>query len=237
MLKFKTFEWHDIGFDEYEVIEGSPRIYKTPHGDFPSMTSVLSILDDQKALDNWKKRIGEEEANKIVTDAANRGNALHDYNESYLKNELKRSDLKGQARTLFNRVKKYLDEIELVIATEVPLYNSKLKYAGRVDCICMLKSAICITDHKNSRKPININIKWGRQKLYKYMLQCAGYALALYEMKGIVATKGCLIVGNHETSNSDRFVFELEPLHKELEYLVECYHSNIEPKESMYYKL
>ena len=120
MLKFKTFPWANETFDEIETIEGTPRLYLTPDGTFPSMTSILKVLDDG-GIDQWRKRVGEEVANKITSEAADRGNALHDYNEKYLQNILTRSEMVGQARTLFNRVKPYLDEIELVVATEVPL--------------------------------------------------------------------------------------------------------------------
>jgi len=239
-LKFKTFEWADEHFDECETIEGTPRLYLTPDGRFPSMTSLLHILDDG-GVDAWRKRVGEEEANRIVNDSTRRGNALHDYNELYLQNKLLRSDLKGDARTLFNRVKRYLDEIQLVIATEVPLWSAQHRYAGRVDCIGMLDDKIMIIDHKNSRKPIDVNKSYARKKLFKYMLQCCGYARALEEMKGIPATHGCLIVGNHLTSTSDRFIFEIGPLQKELDIVIAAYHDEENRKEilkrSEYFKL
>lgn len=225
MLKFKQFKWQEeISFKEVEVIEGKPRVYATPSGNYPSMTSVLSILEEEdNPLEKWRERIGHEEAEKITNDSAHRGNELHDYNEAYLKNELKRSDLKGQARTLFNRVKKYLDEIELVIATEVPLWHKEYNYAGRVDCIGMLNGEVTIIDHKNSRRPININIEWHRQKIFKYMLQLTGYSMAFENMTDIEARYGCLIVGNHLTSTSDRFIFDLQPLRKELKIVVDAY--------------
>lgn len=204
MLKFKEFPWADVHFDEMETIEGKPRLYITPDGNFPSMTSILSVLDDG-GIEKWRQRVGEEEADRITQEAADRGNALHDYNEAYLNNNLKRSDLKGPAKILFNRVKNYLDEIECVVATEVPLYHKEDQYAGRVDCIGMMHNEIMIIDHKNSRRPIDASKSFGRRKLFKYYLQLYGYARALERMKGIKATKGCLIVGNYLTSNSDRF--------------------------------
>lgn len=237
-IKFKTFPWADEHFDEVEVIEGKPRLYITPTDEkLPSMTSVLSVLDDG-GIEKWRDKVGHEEADKITQEAGDRGNALHDYNEAYLKNELKRSDLKGQARVLFNRVKPYLDEIQLVLATEVPLWNLDDGYAGRVDCIGMLHDELMIIDHKNSRRPINTSHNISLKKLIKYQIQCTGYGRALYKMKGYKATKGCLIVGNHLTSNSDRFIFELEPFEKELDIILHAYYNNGEGLDnSMYFKL
>jgi len=239
MLKFKQFPWQtDFTFDEIETIEGSPRLYKTPYGNFPSTTSFLSILKDPNdtGLEDWRNRIGHDEADRITQEAADRGNALHDYNELYLQNRLNRLDLKGQARVLFNRVKQYLDEIELLVATEVALYHTDLKYAGRVDCIGMLYDHLTIIDHKNSRRPISISNRFGRTKLYKYMLQCCAYSMALENMKGLKADRGCLIVGNHLTSTSDRFIFELQPLRQEIELIIDAYYNDRELiKKSVYF--
>jgi genome maintenance exonuclease 1 len=239
-IKLKTFAQAGEHFDEVEVIEGTPRLYQTPYGSFPSVTSILSVLTDpnDNGLENWRKRIGYEEADRITKEASDRGNALHDYNEKYLLNELKRSELKGQAKILFNRVKRYLDEVELTIATEVPLWNINDQYAGRVDAIVMMDGHLTILDHKNSRRPIDINTKFGRRKCLKYQIQTCAYGRALYEMRGWRATKGCLIVGNHLTSTADKFFFDLEPLEAELDLVVEAYHRNSDAiNRSMYFQL
>lgn len=236
-ISFKHFPWADVSFDEFEREDGPTRYYITPDGKFPSMTSMLSILDDG-GIDAWKKAVGEEEANKIVTEAANRGNALHDYNELYLKNQLKRSDLKGQARTLFNRIKRYLDCIQLVVGTEEHLYSKLYGFAGTADAIVMLDDEITMVDHKNSRRPIDLNKDYGRKKLFKYMLQCVGYAIALEEMKGMKVTQGCIIVGNHLTSNADQFKFKIDEYwYKQFKILVDAYNNKIDIKESDYFKL
>lgn len=240
MIRFKTFPWADIDFVEMDTIEAEtpdePRLYKTPKGLLPSATSILSTLDDG-GVDKWRERVGQEEADRITNEASDRGNAFHDYNELYLQNNLNRSDLSGSARTLFNRVKKYLDQIELVVATEVPLYSVEHRYAGRVDCIGMCDDKIMIIDHKNSRRPIDLSKDWNKKKVVKYCIQTCLYSIALFEMKGIKATHGMLIVGNHLTSTSNRFVFDIEPLIDEAELAVEAYHAGVEPKESAYFSI
>lgn len=239
MLKFKHFPHQtDYGFEEIETIEGEGlRLYKTPYGNFPSMTSILSILDDG-GVDRWKKKVGEEEAQRVVQEAVRRGNSLHDLSEKYLKNELTRDQLKGPGKVLFSRSKKYLDEIDLVIATEAPLYSVTDGYAGRTDAIVLLHDQITILDHKNSRNRIDLNLSHNRKKLWTYQLQCAGYARALKEMKGIEATQGCLIVGNHNTSTSDRFTFSFEDFERELDIVIRAYYNNgMGLEESKYFSL
>ena len=52
---------------------------------YPSITSVLSIRD-KKGLHEWRQRVGEEVANHVMIQAANRGTAVHNMVEDYLNN-------------------------------------------------------------------------------------------------------------------------------------------------------
>ena len=52
------------------------RMYHTPDGDMPSITTVLSRLNRQGIME-WRKRVGEEEANKISGKASSRGTRIH----------------------------------------------------------------------------------------------------------------------------------------------------------------
>ena len=43
------------------------RIYVTPDGErLPSVTTILGATKDMTALNEWKKRIGEDKANQIT---------------------------------------------------------------------------------------------------------------------------------------------------------------------------
>ena len=56
------------------------RFYDCNGQKLPSVTTVLSGTKDedkQKTLDNWIKRVGEEEANRIRNEAASRGSHMH----------------------------------------------------------------------------------------------------------------------------------------------------------------
>ena len=62
------------------------RRYFTPDGNaYPSITTVLGILSKQGILE-WRKRVGEVEANRISTQAATRGTAVHKLAEDYIDN-------------------------------------------------------------------------------------------------------------------------------------------------------
>ena len=51
------------------------RLYENPYGDpVPSVTTILDKTkpkEKRQALANWKKRVGEEKAQQITTEAAN----------------------------------------------------------------------------------------------------------------------------------------------------------------------
>ena len=65
----------------------SGRTYVTPEGNsYPSVTTVLGKTLDKSGLDAWRKRIGEEEADKQSKYAANRGTIVHDLCEDLILN-------------------------------------------------------------------------------------------------------------------------------------------------------
>jgi hypothetical protein len=61
------------------------RVYATPDGEkLPSVTTILSATKDMTALNEWKKRVGEEKAQQIVTEASGVGTAMHANLERFL---------------------------------------------------------------------------------------------------------------------------------------------------------
>lgn len=235
---WKHFDWEPLEFDEMDSVtsEDGTRFYKTPAGNLPSMTTILGVLDDG-GIQKWVDRVGEDEAERIKTEASERGNSLHDLNEMYLRNEIQRSQISGKGKVLFNRVKPLLDQINPVLATEIPLYSTKYGYAGRVDCVAYIDGTLFVIDHKNSRRPINVKKQYARRKLFKYYLQCVGYAQCIEEMYGIRPEGGCIIVGNHETSNAEWFKFNLDKYRGEFAKLIEIVDGKRPKTDSAYFKL
>ena len=62
---------------ETENREGIGRFYLTPKGSYPSVTTVLAASQDHSFLDEWRVRIGEEEANRISKESTDVGTHLH----------------------------------------------------------------------------------------------------------------------------------------------------------------
>ena len=66
---------------------GGRRHYDTPSGSYPSITSVLDIRNKEGIL-AWRKRVGNEEANRISKRATTRGTHFHSLLEKYFLNEI-----------------------------------------------------------------------------------------------------------------------------------------------------
>lgn len=172
----------DLGYDDINAeTTDTGRKYKCPNGiSYPSVTTVLSILSED-AIRAWRKRVGEEEANKISHRAATRGTAVHSIIEDYINNKEDYSE--GYMPNVienFKDVKGILDErIGKVYAQEVPLYSEHLELAGRVDCVAEFDGVLSIVDFKTSRKLKK------KEWIEGYFIQESAYAIMWEERTGI----------------------------------------------------
>lgn len=153
------------------------RVYETPTGKrYPSVTTVTGLLKKDTIME-WRKRVGEEEANRISSTAARRGTRIHTLCETYLKNEepnVGMFDLE-----MWNSLKPVLSDIDYIHALETPLYSDHLQVAGTVDCIAKYKGRMSVIDFKSSRR-----VKT-RDEIHDYFMQCSAYAVAFEERTGI----------------------------------------------------
>ena len=176
----------DLGYDDLESnTSESGRLYETPDGvKYPSITTVLSILS-QDAIQAWRRRVGEEEANRISQRASTRGTAVHAIVEDYLNNvEDYKEKYPLNIIDNFLPLKKILDtRIGKIYAQEVPMFSHHLRVAGRVDCVAKFDGVLSIIDFKTSRKL--------KQKKYieNYFMQESAYAIMFEERTGIPITQ------------------------------------------------
>lgn len=131
------------------------RYYVLPNGEkFRSVTTVLDGALDKTALMEWKKRVGHEEAQKISTQAARRGTAVHSIAERYVLNE--ENYLRGAMPSgidAFKGIQKLLDKhVDNILGIELPLYSTVLKTAGRCDLIAEFNGIPSVIDFKTSRR-------------------------------------------------------------------------------------
>ena len=178
-----------------ETIDGK-RHYCLPNGDkVPSVTTILDKTKPQEAreaLANWRKAVGEQRAQQITTEAANRGTRMHAYLEQYiLSDELKPLPSNPYAHPSWfmaaEIILQGLTNVDEFWGVEVPLYYSGL-YAGTTDLLGVWKGKPAIMDFKQSNKVKK------REYIEDYFLQLAAYAQAHNNMHGTDIKNGVILM-------------------------------------------
>jgi CRISPR/Cas system-associated exonuclease Cas4 (RecB family) len=157
------------------------RLYQTPSGRaYPSVTAVTGLLGKEDIIE-WRKRVGEEQANRISTRAAKRGTAVHKLCESYLLNEAPEVSIFDIES--FNSLVPELDKINNIHCLETKLYSDYLQVAGTVDCIAEYEGKLSVIDFKTSGREKQ------RDEIHNYFMQTAAYAVMFEERTGIPVSR------------------------------------------------
>ena len=161
-----------------ENIDGR-RFYKTPNGNYQSITTLLSNLS-KAGISAWRNRVGATEANRISTKASRQGTDVHALCEKYIKNEEGfLTESMPHLVEMFESIIPLLDRVDNVHVTEGAMYSDELQLAGRTDLIAEFDGQLAIIDYKTSRR-----IKtW--EMCASYFMQGAFYAHAYEERTGI----------------------------------------------------
>ena len=158
--------------------ENGLRKYVVGFEKLPSVTSILRVTksdEDKAALENWKNRVGYKEANRIKSEASNRGTSMHSYIEDFLRGRVNESffesneQYKNMAKIIIESgIKGKLEEI---YGMEATLHYPE-KYAGTADIIGIYEGKQFLGDFKQSNK-----IKKS-EYIQDYFLQLGAYSLA-----------------------------------------------------------
>jgi hypothetical protein len=196
------------------------RFYTTPAGNvYPSITTVLSVLSKEH-IGKWKEKVGEIQAKEISEHASNRGTELHAILESYLNNEelIFPTDPKSKVRIMFNRMKRVLNNVDNVIAQEVPLYSDELGIAGRCDVIAEWIKKLSIIDFKGSTKAKKVD--W----ISGYFMQATGYSLMFEERTGIKIDQIVILMSGEDDFSCQVFVEDREKFIEPLKETIALFH-------------
>jgi genome maintenance exonuclease 1 len=171
----------DLGYSDLDsVTKTKGRHYVDPDGNkYPSITTVLSILS-REAIQRWRERVGEEEANRISRVASSRGTKIHNIIEKYIANdpEYLQGEMPHNIQT-FKDIQPILDQnLSKIYSIEAPLYSKHLGVAGRVDCVGVWNGQDSIIDWKTSRKEKK------KEWISSYFMQAAAYAIMWEERTG-----------------------------------------------------
>ena len=159
-------------------IEGK-RHYEITGEYLPSVTTILSATqsaEKRASLDNWRARVGQDQAARIT--------------EGYIlgQNHLDLTDLGQNAHVMAQQIiKQGLCELHEVWGSEVTLYYPGL-YAGATDVVGVYEGRQSIVDFKQTNKPKR------REWIEDYFLQLAAYAMAHNYVYGTHIDQGVILM-------------------------------------------
>lgn len=197
------------------------RLYKTPDGSYPSVTTILGKTANNIWLQRWKDKVGEEEAARISKMATDRGEIVHKYLERYWdgSNSWSEDILQEEITTqkmITNLIQATQKGVTKVWAQEIPVWSKILRYAGRVDMFGEWNKVPAVIDFKTSKKKKQI------KDIRDYFIQCTAYAQAHNELFNTDLKKIVVLI---TVENSEVQVFEsdMRPFLPDLKYRITQY--------------
>lgn len=176
---------------------------------YVSVTTLLSHYEDKTTLEQWKERIGEEEAEKIKNEAADRGKEAHSEIEHYLEHGVLSSEIETPSPyavvsidNFYKHITAYKQE-EVVFLKKHPVYvagrydqlvnlpNDKFIYKDTGDPV---KGGLILADLKTKVKSPRFD---KLDYVLKYLLQLGMYARMIERTSGERVEGACLVFAVH----------------------------------------
>ena len=189
-----------------EAISGH-RHYAVGEEKLPSVTTILGETKDKTFLKEWKKRVGEQEAERIKNSASTRGSVMHHIIEEYIKGNkhVDMTSIGQRAGVMANIIiSKGLSKVDSVYGIEAVMHYPGL-YAGSADLVGIHEGQDAIMDFKQTNKPKR------EEWIEDYFLQLAAYAMAHDYVYGTQINKGVVMMCSVD-SYYQEFIVEGEKL-------------------------
>lgn len=185
-------------------------------GIYAGVTKVLDKTSDKTFLEEWRARVGDEEADRIIKESQDIGNSLDGLILESFKEGFQEKDYLGEEGFyLFKQLSNSLRKIKPV-ALQLKIWSDKYKIMGYLDCLGYYNGELSLIDFKNSR----------RKKLpdhyHNYLLQCTLYCIILKVLLNIEVKQIVLLIGVRDSA-SPQIVIE-----RTKDYVKEAYNRIIE---------
>ena len=154
---------------------------------YPSITTILSIRG-KEAIYEWRKRVGDEKANRIIRRSTTRGTQFHSLLEQYFLNQITDVDLfkanalaknPGVWYLFLEAIQELEQHIGKIYCIEDYLYSDEYQVAGAVDMIAEWDGVLSVVDFKTS------NSAKKEEWIENYFIQGTAYAKMFTERTGI----------------------------------------------------
>ena len=161
--------------NDLDVREGEDgRFYRLPSGNWaPSVTTVLGKMSDQRYLDEWRDRIGHEEAERYTYLRARIGNNIHDMFEKMLLSPDHKPDT-PYLKDIYRKCSKDILSFSPVLV-EQQFWSETLCIAGRCDLITAIDNDLMVVDFKSYKKYKT------QSQIKNYVIQATLYGLMAFD--------------------------------------------------------
>ena len=166
------------------------RTYSVSGMNLPSVTTILAKTKNQEYLTRWRKKVGDEEAERIFNLSSKRGTAMHKFLENHIKgtgyDDL--TEIGIEAKAMANKIiNEALTPVTEYYGSEITVHYTGL-YAGSTDLVCLHNDMETIVDFKQSNRPKK------QEWVEDYCLQIAAYAMAHDYIYGSNIRQGVIMV-------------------------------------------
>lgn len=168
------------------------RYYESPNGvRLPSVTTFLSTFKKDSII-KWRKRVGDEEANRVSAKATRRGTKFHSLMEDYLANkdpqEFLTEDIMPDMKQAFYDMQTVLNRVDNIHYIEAMLHSETIGLAGQVDLIAEFDGVPSVIDFKTSTRLKRED--W----IEDYFLQTTAYSLMYEDMTSVKAKQIVILI-------------------------------------------
>lgn len=183
---------------------------------YMSVTTLTGKLSEDAILD-WRRKVGDEEADRVMKESSQRGIAIHSFCEDYMNNEpILIPEKRIEEYYTFKAMKTELNNLNNIWGLEIPLWSDEYRLKGRCDCIAEFNGELAMIDFKTSKKPKK------REWITSYFVQATAYIEMVKEHTGIQIDNIVLIFGitNYnqvkvETADPKNYLKELNRINNE----------------------
>lgn len=188
------------------------RTYHTPLGGMPSVTTILSATmphSKRQGLEAWRRRVGEEEAERVRVQAAERGTKVHSLIESFCGGSDPGQVDDGDIARYWQSILPELDRLMRQgkpIVLEQGLYHPEAWIAGTADAVFEIDGEVVIIDWKTKGRRVS---DFDNDE---HRLQLSAYAACLRRVYGLNVTRGMVITAVGDGGPAGRMLVPLEDL-------------------------
>ena len=187
--------------DKFE--KDGKRTYILPNGKHAASVTTMLGYFKRKQIQEWRNRVGHEEANKISAKASSRGTKIHNLLEKYLDNvpvKTLTENLMPDIKQNFLDIRADVDRIDNIHYIEASLYSEKMLLAGRTDVIGEFDGTLSVIDFKTSRKEKK------EEHIQDYFQQATAYALMYEERTDIVIDQIVIMIVSDDLVKPQIFI-------------------------------